>query len=60
MLITISMIKANYVEETVKKEFKLRLFGEFHLGERYDINDWMTMSTCCIFFADIPRYDERQ
>jgi len=37
------------MEETQKKEGKNKIFGEFHVGERYDINDWLTMSTCCIF-----------
>ena len=38
------------MEEIGKKDAKYRFCGQFHLGERYDINDWMTMSTCCIHF----------
>ena len=30
------------------KETRYKVIGEFDFNERYDINDWITMSTCCI------------
>eukprot|EP00826_Nyctotherus_ovalis_P064401 TRINITY_DN9446_c0_g2_i1.p1 TRINITY_DN9446_c0_g2~~TRINITY_DN9446_c0_g2_i1.p1 ORF type:complete len:251 (+),score=74.62 TRINITY_DN9446_c0_g2_i1:155-907(+) len=38
-----------YIEESRRKETKNRIYGKFYIGEKYDINDWMTMSTSAVY-----------
>lgn len=47
LLSRIQIQKTQYYEET--KKYKNKIYGKFHIGEKYDINDWMTMSSSGIF-----------
>lgn len=42
------------------KENKYKLYGEFHIGDHYDINDWMTMPSASKYNITIAVFKCKQ